>query len=76
MLFGILGRLLNASVITTVAYTLLGKSPMDCFTVFALMFLSVWPQEWVIDRIEKYIAERGQECGRKTADVCRRRKGA
>lgn len=76
MLFGVLGRLLSASVITAVVYTLLGKSPMDCFTVFALMFLVVWPQEWVIDRIEKYIEERGRECGRKSADVRRCRKGA
>lgn len=60
MLFDVLVRLLSASVITTVAYTLLGKSPMDCFAVFALMFLIVWPQEWVIDRVEKYITERRQ----------------
>lgn len=51
MLFGIIMRLIGASTATVITYTLLGGAAGDAFAVLALMFLAVWPQEWVIDKI-------------------------
>lgn len=51
MLFGIIMRLIGASTAAVITYTLLGGVAEDAFTVLALVFLAVWPQEWLIDKI-------------------------
>lgn len=69
-LFNILTRLFSASIITTTAYTLLGGSTEEAFAVFALMLLTVWSQEWIIDKARKHIKRRRN--GRKKQAAPRR----
>lgn len=51
MLFGIIMRLIGASTAAVITYTLLGGAAGDAIAVLALVFLAVWPQEWLIDKI-------------------------